>query len=405
MNRVIERAPSESAAKMLAALIAHGPQSRPEMSKATGMSKQTVSLAIAELEEAGLVAASATQQGQFGRSAAVYDVAPTAGWLLGIDMGSTHIRVAASTLTGTLILEREHAVPDAPNRANADMAAEAGAVIADVIRELEPQHGPLHAACLALSRAVAELRDWQIAPPAGLAAGDLPQIVAELGIPPHVPVYAENNVNCAAVGEFRHGCAVDRTDIAYLQVGVGLGAGIIADGHVLRGAAGQGGELRKLPLPFLGTVGGRQGSQDLLSASGLIDLYNASRGDEGGSDARSSSEVFRRAQDGLPHARAAIANEARGLAFLAAVLVATASPTLVIVGGGMGRNADLLPLIDEIAQQWQLATPIRHGDLGEAATVAGAAAIASEQFLMGLLGAHATSAISGYRSRWSISST
>ncbi|WP_378144427.1 ROK family protein [Cnuibacter sp. UC19_7] len=372
------------------------------MSKATGMSKQTVSLAIAELEDEGFVTASAIQQGQLGRSATVYDVAPRAGWLLGIDMGSTHIRVAASSITGHLILERERAVPDAPNRANADMAAQARDVIASVVSDLEPRHGPLRAACLALSRAVAELRDWQEQPPADLAAGDLPQIVAELAIPEGIAVYAENNVNCAAVGELRHGCAVDRMDIAYLQVGVGLGAGIIADGRVLRGAWGHGGELRKLPLPFLGPSEGSIGSQDVLSSEGLIRLYNSSRGDEGGTDATSSTEVFDRAQQRMPRARKAIQDEATGLAFLAAALIATASPTMVIVGGGMGRNRELLALIEEQAAGWGLDVPIRHGDLAEAATVAGAAAIAAEQFLMDLLGAHAASAISGYRSRWSM---
>lgn len=398
---------SDSAKKTLASLIAHGSESRPNLSRATGLSKQTISLAMTELEGAGFVEANESHQGHVGRAAMIYDIAPKAGWLLGIDMGSTHIRVAASTLTGHLILEQEHIVPDAPNIANADMASQAGAVVAALIREVEPAHGPLRSACVALSRSLVVLRDWQQGP-ADQPSGDVPEIIRQIGIPAEIPVYAENNVNCAAVGELRHGVAGGETDIAYLQVGVGLGAGIISDGSVLRGYLGQGGELRKLPLPTLGPLPGSSktpGSQEALAATGLIGRYNHGREGEADSDAASSSEVFSRARAGLPMARAVIDDEARGIAYLAAVLVATASPTLLLLGGGIGRNPDLLQLVQEHLVRYDITVPIGHGSLGEAATVAGAAAIAAEQYLTELLDGHSATAISSYRSRWAMPST
>ncbi|WP_146078177.1 ROK family protein [Subtercola sp. Z020] len=396
---------SDSAKKTLASLIANGSESRPNISRATNLSKQTISLAMTELEGSGFVEANASHQGLVGRAALIYDVAPRAGWLLGIDMGSTHIRVAASTLTGHLILEQEHIVPDAPNTANADMASQAGAVVSDLIRRIGPLHGPLRSACLALSRSLIGLRNWQQEPEEEHPTSDLPEIIRQIGIPTEIPVYAENNVNCAAVGELRHGVAGGETDIAYLQVGVGLGAGIISGGGVLRGFLGQGGELRKLPLPLFAPLPGAAktpGSQEALAARGLIGRYNLSRHGEGGSDAASSAEVFSRARAALPLAQAAIDDEARGIAYLASVLVATASPRLLLLGGGIGRNADLLQLVRDHLDRFGITVPIEHGSLGEAATVAGAAAIAAEQYLADLLDGHSATAISSYRSRWAL---
>lgn len=396
---------SDSTKKTFASLIAHGAESRPNLSAVTGLSKQTISIAMSELETAGLVEARASQQGHIGRAALIYDVAPKAGWLLGIDMGSTHIRVAASTLTGHLIVEQEHLVPDAPNTANADMASQAGAVVAALIRMVEPEHGPLRSACLALSRSLIDLRDWQDVTAAEFPSSDLPEIIRQIAIPRHIPVYAENNVNCAAVGELRHGVAGGETDIAYLQVGVGLGAGIISSGSVLRGFLGQGGELRKLPLPVFAPFAGSTetpGSQEALAATGLITRYNQNRGTEAGSDAASSAEVFARARASLPRAKSAIDTEAQGLAYLAAVLVATASPKLLLLGGGIGRNADLLQLVRTHLDGYRITVPIGHGSLGEAATVAGAAAIAAEQYLADLLDGHSATAFSSYRARWAM---
>lgn len=385
---------------MLAALIAGGPASRPTLGALTALSKQTVSLAMAELEGKRLSEVTTSQQGPLGRAAAVYDVAATAGWLLGVDLGSTHVRVAATTLTGVLVLEQEHYVEGAPNQANADLGASAGAIIGALIDKLVRTHGPLRSACVALSRSVPVLRDWQ-----GVTNGDsdLPSIVRQLGIPAHVPVYAENNVNCAALGESRHGCARDESNVSYLQIGVGLGAGVISGGILLRGARGQGGELRRVPANGI-TSAAEPGvnAEEWLRAEALIQRYNIARGEEGDSDATASAQVFERAKEGFPVARRIVEEEAAGIGHLVAVLIAVASPDLVILGGGIGSNGGLRELVRDYLDRQRLDVRLTGGDLGTAATVAGAAALAAERYLDGLLAPYSTHALSVYESRWSI---
>lgn len=357
---------------------------------------------MAELEQRGFVEAIASEQGPLGRSAAVYDIAEQSGWLLGIDLGSTHVRVAASTLEGVLITEREHPIPNAPTRPNADLGAAAGAIVVPLIKEISRQHGSLRSVCVALSRAVPELRNWQNTK---ATDSDVPQIVSELGIPDDVPVYAENNVNCAALGESRHGGARGESDVVYLQIGVGLGAGIITGDSLLRGYLGQGGELRKLPSPGAETEHTNAGNVERwLRTDSLVRRYNQSRGDEGETDAVSSVEVLDRARDGLPKAKQVVEEEAAGIGYLVLVLVAVASPTLVIIGGGLGSNDLIHSLIKQYLVDRNVDVEVSQGALGSAATVAGAAALAAELYLHDLLTPHSVTALSSYESRWSIDS-
>lgn len=364
------------------------------------LSKQTVSLAMTELEAKGLAQVVTSQQGPLGRAAAIYDVATKAGWLLGIDLGSTHVRVAASTLTGLLITEREHFVEGAPNQANADLGASAGDIIGPLIRDLSRTHGPLRSACVALSRAVPVLRDWQ---GVNTEDSDVPHIVRQLQIPDDVPVYAENNVNCAALGESRHGSARDEENVCYLQIGVGLGAGIITGGALLRGSRGEGGELRLIPAGGVSSAtGSGANAEEWLRADALIQRYNAARGAEGGSEATSSAQVLERARLGLPVAGQIVEEEAAGVAHLVAVLKAVSSPDLVILGGGIGANQELLALVQRYLERHGLEVRVSGGELGTAATVAGAAALAAERYLHGLLSPHSVHALTIHESRWSI---
>jgi predicted transcriptional regulator len=61
----------------------NGPVSRPEVAKATGLSKPTISLALADLEKVGLVRTVGHRTGGAGRAAVLYEIHPGAGWVLG----------------------------------------------------------------------------------------------------------------------------------------------------------------------------------------------------------------------------------------------------------------------------------------------------------------------------------
>ena len=80
-----------------------GPVSRPQLAEATGLSKPTISLALADLERCGLVRHVGQRTGNSGRAALLYEMRPEAGWVIGVDVGRSWLRVALANLAGVLV--------------------------------------------------------------------------------------------------------------------------------------------------------------------------------------------------------------------------------------------------------------------------------------------------------------
>src|SRR3954470_19979205 len=97
---------------LLEALRRAGPSSRPQLARIAGLSKPTVSQALANLEAAGLVRRVGPASPSMGRTAMLYEADPTAGYVLGVDIGRSWMRVAAAALSGEIVARR-----DEPNRA------------------------------------------------------------------------------------------------------------------------------------------------------------------------------------------------------------------------------------------------------------------------------------------------
>src|SRR3954464_5361183 len=88
-------------------LRAAGPTSRPGLARIAGLSKPTVSQALANREAAGLVRPVGPASPSMGRTAMLYEADPTAGYVLGVDIGRSWIRVAAADLAGAIVARRD----------------------------------------------------------------------------------------------------------------------------------------------------------------------------------------------------------------------------------------------------------------------------------------------------------
>src|SRR5205807_7172155 len=77
-----------------------GPCSRADLARFSGLSKPTVSVALGNLERAGLVRAAGQRMGRPGRSALLYEIRPEAGFVLGLDIGAQYVRGALADLAG-----------------------------------------------------------------------------------------------------------------------------------------------------------------------------------------------------------------------------------------------------------------------------------------------------------------
>jgi predicted NBD/HSP70 family sugar kinase len=361
-----------SGVQVLAILLRVGPMTRPEVAAATGLSKPTVSDAIRRLENARLVRATGQRHGARGRSPVAYELAPEAGFVVAADIGGANLRVIATDLRGVKIAAASR--PTEP-RGGAAVAAQvvdlmrgmlAGAALdpAKILSVVVSTPGVIdpETARVSLCYNIGQTEEFDLLP---LITDHFP-----------VPTELDNNVNCAARGEQRHGHARGVPTFAFISVGAGLGMGLVYEGKVLRGRRGAAGEIGYFPLaldPFAPEHRRRGALEDEAAGPGLLD---AAARRTGWPDAPPASvqELFALADSGVPAALAAIDREAQLLGMAVATVCAVIDPHLVVLGGGIGSNQRLLTAVREVVNLL-LPTPplLESSKLGPEASLYGAA--------------------------------
>ncbi|GHI03785.1 ROK family transcriptional regulator [Streptomyces cellostaticus] len=354
---------SESARAVFAVLAAAGSATRPRLAADAGLSKPTVSGAVAELETAGLAAHSGTASSGTGRTAAVYRLGPDAGAVLAVDLGPALTRVRGCALDGTLLAEATGSRADA-----ADALREALKVL--------PASAPLRAIVVAVGDVTAREGEGPGMRPATAKAGPVFDAMA-VALPPGVPVHLENNVNCAALAELHEGAARGRRTFGYLRTGVGVGLGIVIGGQVLRGANGAAGELARLPYPWdQGREPRLEALEEYIGAHSL--LRRAAEVWQGvdGPCPTTTERLFALAGQGLPTARALVARHAADVGRLAAAVAAVLDPGLIVLGGSTGADPQLLPGVRAELARLSWPTEVVSSTVGDLGTVVGASRLA-----------------------------
>lgn len=347
-----------------------GPATRPQLAKDTGLSKPTIGQALLDLEQHGLVRPIGRTSAGPGRSAVVYEPNPAAGHVLGVDIGRQRIRVAVADLAGSVI-----ARSDERNRCRSATAlvrtvrelaertvSDAGLTPADLVVKVVGTPG------------VPDPRDRTLHHAPNLPGWERPGLLDDLEAALGAGLVVENDANLAAVGEQAYGVARDVDVFVCVTVGTGIGMGIVVDGRLFRGAHGAAGEVGYLPYTGQSEEDGRQrGQVEAAAAAESVVALAKQRG----LAARSAREVFAAAKAGDERALLAVRDEAERLAFVVASVVAVVDPELVVLGGGIGSNTDLLqePMEAALRRMTPLAPRIVAGELGDGAVLSGAIAI------------------------------
>ena len=361
---------------LLEHLRAAGPSSRPDLARIAGLSKPTVSQALANLEGGGLVRPVGPASPSLGRTAMLYEVDPTAGYVVGIDIGRAWIRIAAADLAGEIVARR-----DARNRAR-------GA--ATLVRTVgEVAHDVVAAAGLTWKRVahtvvggpgVFDPDSDRLSYAPNVPGWARPGVMSSLreALPPTVSL--DNDANLAAVGERSYGSGRDAGTFVYVSVGTGIGMGVIIDGELYRGAHGAAGEVGYLPLGAdeVEPAGRDARRRGILEEAASADAVVRTAKRLGMAGASSAKRVFSAARAGDELALAAVEAEANRLALVVGTVAAIVDPEFVLLGGGIGSNIDLLrpPLERRLAALTPLAPPVAEGELGQDAIVLGAVASA-----------------------------
>ena len=360
--------------------IRHGsPISRAEISRSVGISKPTVSMALQSLLDAGLVREAEAGSDGPSYGATFFEPVPDAALALGLDLGARFLRGAICDLLGHVCARQDIELAGADAREVLELA------------------GDLRDRLVASSGLAAEAIDGAVVGVPGVAVPGSQEVhLAEnvhglegmrIGIELErclgVRVTVENDVNLAAVGERWRGVARGVEDFVFLSVGTGLGAGIVLHGELHRGRHGAAGEVDY-------ALGGGVERQSDPCAEALSayarDLVAGRAGDSELSPPFDARSVFAAARAGDPLAADVVEEEARRIALHIAPIAAVADVELVVIGGGVGLNGDLLlrPVRKRLRESLPYPPRVEVSALGDAAVLTGALAVGRETALDGV---------------------
>src|SRR5437763_4987179 len=363
-----------NSAAVLHAVRADGPVSRSDLARATGLSKPTVNAAVELLMEQGYVSEDGeAASGRPGRRPRLLRFASGLGHVLGIDIGANKVLVLVADLAGEVLATERRKTGARGTDALLALVEEA------VASALEAADVP-RASVIAVgvgTPGVVDPVSGRVTLAPQLAGWEGIELGARLEPAFDCPVVVDNEVRLSLLAERWRGAAQEIDDAFFVQIGIGIGGGVLFGGEVYRGAGGAAGEIGYLP-PF----DGEEASDGLgpfeHAAGGSAFARLAQRAGLAAVDAET---VFAAAATGD-----AVANQvletlldrlARGIAAAIVVL----NPATVIVGGGISRAGEQLrgPLEQRIRALVPVPPRVILSQLGDEAVALGGVRLALQR--------------------------
>lgn len=378
-REVFQQAPKVSGAGDMFQLLRDGrPRTRADLAAVTGQARSTVAARIDLLMAAGLIAPAGEATSTGGRPPATFAFAPSARVVLGVDLGATHARLALTDLASTVLAQRDLplVITDGPDLV-LDRVAETGA---ELLREAGRPATDLAGVGVGLPGPVEHATGKPNNPPImpGWDDADVPAI---LGARFHAPVLVDNDVNIMALGEHRAAWP-DVADLLFVKVATGIGAGIIADGALRRGAQGSAGDIGHVAVPGVTDVVCRCGNVGCLEAIASGQAV-ASRLE----GATTPADVVALVRAGDVTASQAVRQAGRDIGAVLATSVSLLNPSMIVIGGILADAGEhIVAGIREVVYQRSLPLATQHlrivtARTGTQAGVLGASAMAVDQAL------------------------
>lgn len=311
---------------------------------------------------------------------------------VGVDIGGTSVHGGVVDDVGAVIDQVRVGTP----RSTGELID----AVVEIVSQLGRRHA-IDAVGLAVAGFVAtDRRTVRYAPHLAWRDAPVAERVAErVGL----PVTLEQDANAAAVAEHRIGAGRGAHVLALLSLGTGIGAGLLVDGQIFRGARGVAPELghvRVVPDGRACSCGKRGCLERYCSGTGLaataVELVARHPGQAGAlarvaqedPDAVTGRRVASAARDGDPLARQAMADLGRWLGEGLAIVADVYDPDLVVLGGGVCASA---PHFLDLARDHYAAVltgaghrslaRLRTAQLGDLAGMIGAGVLARESVL------------------------
>lgn len=306
-------------------------------------------------------------------------------YAFGIDLGGTTAKIGLFTTTGDLLEKWE--VPTDTSDQGVRILPNLAAAVQDKMaqRSLRPDQiegvglgvpGPVQDSSV-VAIVCANLGGWGDCD----AGAQLSQLLGGLR------VQVGNDANVAALGEIWMGAAKGCRSAVMVTLGTGVGGGVVADGKLIEGAHGAGGEIGHI------TVNPQETAQCGCGKHGCLEQYSSATGVvrcmnkllEQNPDVPctlrgrdfAAKDVFDAARSGDKLAQQEVEDMTLTLALALGNIAAITDPEMFLVGGGVARAGDVL--LEPLSRHYQANaflscrnTPIRLANLGNDAGIYGA---------------------------------
>ena len=312
-----------------------------------GLGRSIIAQRVAELEAAGLVVSDGLGPSTGGRAPRLLRLRAAAGYVLGIDIASHELMAGIADLTGTVRATRHEHI-DFESGPEAVLARAES--MSNALMDETGSRGRVRSVALGMPEPVAFDNETPVALPT-MPGWDRYPVRERLASLWSVPVSMDDRVNLLALGERRVNPRAGRSEhMLYMGGGTGIGAAVVVDGRLYRGAGGLAGALGHMAVPGADQVVCRCGNVGCLEAvAGAVALSRDGRvlAETGGSPALADIladtgavrpiDITRAAELGDPAAQALLTRAATVLGGGLAMLVNAYNPDLVVIGGGIAR--------------------------------------------------------------------
>jgi predicted NBD/HSP70 family sugar kinase len=322
-----------AAVSAVASLISAGTATtRADLARATSWAPSTVSRHVGVMLAVRLIVERAAAEPRGGRPAIELGLNPDVGVLLSAQIAPERVAVAAADFAGTVLAADEYDsdAERGPQPALRDVEKAFDGLLARLARERRD----VLAIAVGLPCPVDHHSGRIVRPPA-MPGWDRFGVADFLRESLHVPVLVDNDANIVALGEVWARGGLDE-HLLVVEVGTGIGAGIVSRGMLHRGADGTAGEIGHLSLA---------GHEELVCRCGKTGCVEAVASGwalvrdlrEAGIDVATTRDVVRVASEGNAVARRAVTVAAAHIGEVLAGVVSFYNPTTVVVTGELAE--------------------------------------------------------------------
>lgn len=381
--------------QVLDAIRLRGASSQADVVRLTGLGRATVAERVVTLAAAGLLENDGTITGSRGRPPRRLRLRGSAGHLLIAALGASSADLAITDLAGMVLVSEttDLSIADGPDR----VLDRVEGLFADLYARCTVELGQLTGIGVGIPGPVEFKTGRPVAPPI-MPGWDNYPIRERLGARYSAPVWVDNDVNVLALGEWREGVARGHTNVVFIKIGTGIGAGIISDGSLHRGQQGAAGDVGHIQVTDDAAVVCRCGNIGCLEAiaGGYAIARQAERAAHDGRSRYLAALVERQGfltaadvVDAAAHGDAVstemLQRAGRLVGAMLAGVVNLLNPSLIVIGGGVAAAGDiLLAAIRESVYGRSLPLATRHllvtrSTLGDRGGVVGTAAMVLDE--------------------------